>query len=139
MNLKKILSSILATTGAICLMTTPVFAQSVTESFYIIKNGGPDVSSKSALKELPYSMSFSVSRRPGTDVKWKEGVEYVYSRGRTNDGGRCTKLAHYAYSNTYSVTYDPGHGTIGKKYRLAMEYDSSNPGTHLDLQARWTP
>jgi len=119
--------------------TMSIYAASESENFHVYINGGSVVSSKSARKDTPYGhMVVFVQKRPGTTVNWLSS-EKVNIRGRTINGAKCTALGSRNTRGVSELDYDSGYGKQGLYYKLAVQYASDNPYTHLDLTARWTP
>lgn len=140
MKLKKVTALACAMLMTVSTLAMPVSAAvQQTENFHVYINGGSVVSSKKATKgdTLGY-MSIILNKRAGTTVNWVS-TEKVNLRGRTASGAQCTTLATRTTAGTSRPTYNSGHGKKGTDYKLAVQYDSSNPYTHLDLTATWIP
>lgn len=150
-NLKKvfirgggyIIKKLTAFTCAIMMMCSvlaiPVNAASKTENFHVYINGGSVVSSGTAKKDdsLNYMYTYT-SKRSGTTVNWVSS-ETVNLRGRTSSGTKCTALGTRTSPGARNLTYSSGYGYKGNYYRVAVQYDNSNPYTHLDLTVKWIP
>jgi len=119
--------------------TMSIYAASATENFHVYINGGSVVSGSSAKKETTYDFMYAyVSKRSGTTVNWLSS-ETVNLRGRTSSGVQCTALGSRNTIGTSNLAYNSGYGNFGSYYKLAVQYASNNPYTHLDLTATWTP
>lgn len=140
MKLKRVMATLISVVSVLTIISTPVMAASRTETFYVYINGGSRVSSGAAKKSAAGKMKYNVVEAPGTSIGWAQGVETVNLRGRTsgNEAG-CTSLGQTRYRGEGWLSYDSGHGTVGTFYKIALQYASSNPYTHLELQCTWTP
>lgn len=139
MKIKKIVTLFLTALTLTSFATTPVMAAKRTETFYVYLGGGSKVSSGSAKKDVGGGMWYEVKEAPGSTITWVQGVETVNLRGRTFGGTQCTNLAQRSTRGKGTMSYFSGYGTIGSYYKLAVQYDSSNPYEHLELQCSWIP
>lgn len=132
---KLIIGAILIST----LATSASAAQSATENFYVYINGGAVVSSKMAEKTGTGMMWVSIDKMAGSRVNWVSS-ETVNYRGRSPSGAQATTLGQTNKpTGTVKRGYLSGYGSIGSYYRMAVQYDNSNPYTRLELTATWMP
>ena len=105
-------------------------------------NGSATVSTKSAKKTVGGAMFFAA--KPYTSDGWNtSGNEWVYFRGRDSSGSNwATDLSHLNYTGYEKMNYMSylsGYGTMGYYYKMAIQYDSSNPYSYVKLTVRWNP
>ena len=130
---------------AACLMAVSAFSMSASayaqERMFARIYQGATLSANSARKDS--SGSFAVTPAPyGSDGWSSKGDEYVYSRGRTASGEQATALSRSSYNGVAStkwLNYLSGKAKIGSYYKVAIEYDNSNPYEYVDLIVTWTP
>ncbi|MDD3278589.1 MAG: hypothetical protein PHG16_06855 [Lachnospiraceae bacterium] len=139
MRIKRVLATVLTSLTVASLAITPVMAAQRTETFYVYLGGGSKVSSGSAVKDVGGGMWYSVKEAPGTTITWVQGVETINLRGRTSGGTQCTTLAQRSTRGSGIMSYFSGYGSIGSYYKMAVQYDDSNPYQHLELQCSWIP
>lgn len=130
---------------AACLMAVSVFSMSASaygqERMIARIYQGATVSSNSAKKTA--SGRFAVTPTPyGSDGWSSKGDEYVYFRGRTDSGEQATVLRRKSYNGTSStewINYLSGKASVGSYYKVAIEYDNTNPYEYVDLIVTWVP
>lgn len=130
---------------AACLMAVSAFSMSASayaqERMIARIYQGATVSSNSARKTS--SGSFAVTPAPNGSDGWSsKGDEYVYSRGRTASGAQATVLNRSAYNGVAStkwLNYLSGKASVGSYYKVAIEYDNTNPYEYVDLIVTWVP
>lgn len=130
---------------AACLMAVSAFSMSASaygqERMIARIYQGATVSSNSAKKTA--SGSFAVTPTPyGSDGWSSKGDEYVYFRGRTDSGEQATVLRRKSYNGTSStewINYLSGKASVGSYYKVAIEYDNTNPYEYVDLIVTWVP
>ena len=132
---------------AACLMAVSAFsvsasANSALENMKATIYGGATVSSASAEKTAVGK--FFITARANTSDGWNtSGNEWVYFRGRSaKNNAQATKLVHRNYYGEQVrdyMGYLSGYGTLGTNYRIAIEYDNSNPYEYVNLRMTWTP
>jgi len=139
MRLKKIMAFVFAFVIATSSCAMCVYAAGATENFHVYINGGSVLSSSSARKDdaTNYMVTY-VCKRSGSTVNWFSS-EKVNLRGRTSAGAQCTILGTINTPGSSVLDYTSGYGYVGSYYKLAVQYASSNPYTHLDLTATWYP
>jgi len=139
MRFKKILAFVFAIMITTSSYAMSVYAATGTENFHVYINGGSVVSSLSVKKDNTnkHMMAF-VYKRSGTTVNWLSS-ETVNLRGRTHNGIKSTFLGTQNTPGSSRLNYMSGYGHMGGLYKLAVQYSNSNPHTHLDLTASWTP
>jgi len=139
MKIKKLTAFVCAV-----LMMSSIFAISVSanigyQRFRVYINGGAVVSSFAYTKSgIADSMYTYTNKYPGTSVNWLSS-ETVNLRGRTSSGTKCTALGTRNTEGSRYLKYDPGYGRMNTAYKVAVQYDSSNPYTNLDLGVTWEP
>lgn len=117
-------------------------ANSALENMKATIYGGATVSSASAEKTAVGKFFFTA--RANTSDGWNtSGNEWVYFRGRSaKNNAQATKLVHRNYYGEQVrdyMGYLSGYGTLGTNYRIAIEYDNSNPYEYVNLRMTWTP
>lgn len=130
---------------AACLMAVSAFSMSASaygqERMIARIYQGATVSSNSAKKTA--SGRFAVTPTPyGSDGWSSKGDEYVYFRGRTDSGEQATVLRRKSYNGTSStewINYLSGKASVGSYYKVAIEYDNTNPYEYVDLIVTWVP
>lgn len=130
---------------AACLMAVSAFSMSASaygqERMIARIYQGATVSSNSAKKTA--SGRFAVTPTPyGSDGWSSKGDEYVYFRGRTDSGEQATVLRRKSYNGTSStewMNYLSGKASVGSYYKVAIEYDNTNPYEYVDLIVTWVP
>lgn len=130
---------------AACLMAVSAFSMSASaygqERMIARIYQGATVSSNSAKKTA--SGRFAVTPTPyGGDGWSSKGDEYVYFRGRTDSGEQATVLRRKSYNGTSStewINYLSGKASVGSYYKVAIEYDNTNPYEYVDLIVTWVP
>ena len=130
---------------AACLMAVSAFSMSASaygqERMIARIYQGATVSSNSAKKTA--SGRFAVTPTPyGSDGWSSKGDEYVYFRGRTDSGEQATVLRRKSYNGTSStewINYVSGKASVGSYYKVAIEYDNTNPYEYVDLIVTWVP
>ena len=116
---------------AACLMAVSAFSVSA--------------SANSALENMKAAVGkFFFTARANTSDGWNtSGNEWVYFRGRSaKNNAQATKLVHRNYYGEQVrdyMGYLSGYGTLGTNYRIAIEYDNSNPYEYVNLRMTWTP
>ena len=121
---------------AACLMAVSAFsvsasANSALENMKATIYGGATVSSASAEKTAVGKFFFTA--RANTSDGWN-------TSGKNN--AQATKLVHRNYYGEQVrdyMGYLSGYGTLGTNYRIAIEYDNSNPYEYVNLRMTWTP
>lgn len=139
MGIKKIAAAMAAVVCLAGTVVVPVMAETGIDTFYITKGGGSVVSSFSYKKEAAGGMFYTVKENPKNSITWVQGKEIVNLRGRTINNTKCTGLASRSTRGSGTMYYNSGYGKLNEFYRLAVQYDSSNPYTKLDLICTWTP
>lgn len=118
-------------------------ANSATETMYASMNGGATVSSQSARKNVTRDSMYYQAKAATSDGWNTSGNEWVYFRGRSSSGAvQVTELAHrnyYGSLRTGYMTYLNGYGSVGSYYKIAIQYDSSNPYQYVRLSVGWAP
>lgn len=141
-KMKKMLVGLVGSVFLISTMIAPASAANLgeaCENFHVYINGGSVVSSKTATKEISGPMWSNARKQTGSSVNWLSS-EYVNLRGRTNSGVKCTSLGKTnTPGETVYLYYNSGYGTLYQPYRIAVQYDNSNPYTHLELTVCWSP
>ena len=130
---------------AACLMAVSAFSMSASaygqERMIARIYQGATVSSNSAKKTA--SGRFALTPTPyGSDGWSSKGDEYVYFRGRTDSGEQATVLRRKSYNGTSStewINYLSGKASVGSYYKVAIEYDNTNPYEYVDLIVTWVP
>ena len=127
---------------AACLMAVSASASAYGQERMIARiYQGATVSSNSAKKTA--SGRFAVTPTPyGSDGWSSKGDEYVYFRGRTDSGEQATVLRRKSYNGTSStewINYLSGKASVGSYYKVAIEYDNTNPYEYVDLIVTWVP
>ena len=131
---------------AACLMAVSAFsisasAYSALENMKATIYGGATVSSASAMKSATGKFHFTA--RANTSDGWNtSGNEWVYFRGRSANNAQATQLAHRNYYGEQVrdyMGYLSGYGRVSTYYKIAIEYDNSNPYEYVNLKVTWTP
>lgn len=137
---KKCITMLMTISILLSLALTASAASQCTENFHVYINGGSVVSSQSAKRALNVGPMWANAKvRSGSTVKWLSS-EYVNLRGRTPSGAKATELGTTNEpGETVNLYYLNGYGAQGTYYKLAVQYASSNPYTHLDLTCSWMP
>lgn len=110
------------------------------ENLYARIYGGATVSSSSAKKI--YSGQFKYGCYKATADGWSsKGDEWIYLRGRNSTGTvQATGLAHmnfHGYQRSGSLSYLSGHGQMNTRYKVAIEYDNTNPYEYVVIETQW--
>lgn len=130
---------------AACLMAVSAFSMSASaygqERMIARIYQGATVSSNSARKTS--AGNYAVTPSPNGSDGWSnKGDEWVFVRGRTAAGQHATELGHYAYRGTATIkwlSYLSGKANVGSYYKVAIEYDNTNPYEYVDLIVTWVP
>lgn len=139
---KRIYSLLFAVVILASFCAVAASATEVSEYLYAKIDGGATVSTKSAKKTVGGAMFFAA--QPATSSGWNaSGNEWVYFRGRDSSGYNwATNSAHLNYTGYEKMNYMSylsGYGVMNDYYKMAIQYDSSNPYTYVELIVRWNP
>lgn len=139
---KQIWSVVLCVVAFAIVVAIPVSAETVSEVIYDSKAEGPAISGKQAKKTTTGSMIYTADSY-GSDGWSSDGDEWVYFRGRSSSGltqvTESQRLNYTGYIRYGSLPYLSGYGVMGDYYRIAIQYDSSNPHQYVNLYVTWTP
>lgn len=145
MKIKRVLSICFATVILACSFSLTASADDgyAIENMYARINGGATVSSASATKGSTRDSMFYQATAASANGWSDSGDEWVYFRGRSASGSvQVTELAHrnyYGSLQTGYMTYLSGYGSLGSKYKIAIQYDSTNPYQYVNLRVGWAP
>lgn len=118
-------------------------ANSAIEEMYASMGGGATVSSQSARKNVTRDSLYYNAKAATSDGWNTSGNEWVYFRGRSASGSvQVTELGHQNYYGSLRegyLTYLNNYGSVGSYYKMAIQYDSSNPYQYVVLNVGWAP
>ena len=139
---KRIWSVVLCAIAVAIMFAIPASAETGSEVIYDSKDGVATVSGSQAKKTTGGSMVYSAE--PYTSDGWSsDGDEWVYFRGRSSSGltqvTESQRLNYTGRTRYGSLPYLSGYGVMGDYYRIAIQYDSSNPYQYVNLYVTWTP
>lgn len=144
MKAKKLFAIMLAMVLMVSALAIPASAaNSAVEEMYASMGGGATVSSQSAKKNVTRDSMYYNAKSASSDGWNTSGNEWVYFRGRSASGKvQVTELAHRNYYGNLRegyMTYLNNYGSVNSYYKIAIQYDSSNPYQYVRLTVGWAP
>ena len=144
MKAKKLFAIMLVMVLMVAALAIPASAaNSAVETMRAEIYGGATVSSQSARKNVSRDSLYYNATSATSDGWNTSGNEWVYFRGRDSSGQVfATELAHRNYYGSLRegyLGYLSSFGTVGTHYRMAIQYDSSNPYQYVVLSVGWAP
>lgn len=144
MKAKKLFAIMLAMVLMVSALAIPASAaNSAVEEMYASMGGGATVSSQMARKNVTRDSLYYNAKSASSDGWNTSGNEWVYFRGRDRTGEiHATELDHRNYYGSLRegyLGYLGDFGSVGTYYKMAIQYDSSNPYQYVRLIVGWAP